>query len=233
MNPRKANSVIYREKTAAWRLSGGHYHSDSAKVRLLLDAGEDSRALLVAADGIHSAVRAQMWPYEGPPIWNGAILWRGAAQATPFLTGASMIIAGHDSQRLVAYPLSRADRRTGLAEINWIAERRFDPSTPWRKEDWNRATDSSAFLPWFQDWVFGWLDVPALIRAADRIYEYPMVDRDPSSGWSDGRVILIWDAAQAMYPVGSNGAGQAILDARALGAKLLEHGLNSAAIKAF
>ncbi len=210
------------------------YRFGPSDVTLLLDSGgTDSGDLLVAADGIHSAIRARMWPDEGPPVWSGAILWRGTTQAAPFLTGASMILSGHDRQRFVAYPISHSDPCTGLAEINWIAERRFDPSTPWRKEDWNRLADMEDFLPWFNDWEFDWLDVPALIRSAKSIYEYPMVDRDPVDAWSDDRMVLIGDAAHAMYPVGSNGASQAILDARLLGAKLLQHGLTPAALRVF
>lgn len=196
-------------------------------------AVEVTGVLAVAADGIHSAVRAQMQPGEGAPIWGGAILWRGTTQAMPFLSGASMVLAGHDTQRFVAYPISKPDPETGLATINWIAERRVDPSAGWRREDWNRTADAADFLPRFEGWKFGWLDVPALIRGAEKIYEYPMVDRDPIDRWTDGRVTLIGDAAHPTYPVGSNGASQAILDARTLGAKLLEHGLSAQALTAY
>lgn len=201
---------------------------------LLLDDGTRRQGpLIVAADGIHSAIRAQMYPDEGAPIWGGAILWRATSQAQPFFGGAAMALAGHDTQRVVAYPITEADSASGLATINWIAELRMDPSQGWNKEDWNRAADIADFLPQFEDWRFDWLDVPALIRGADQIFEYPMVDRDPLPRWTEGRVTLMGDAAHPTYPVGSNGASQAIVDARAIGAQMVAHGVTPAALAAY
>jgi 5-methylphenazine-1-carboxylate 1-monooxygenase len=190
-------------------------------------------SLLIGADGIHSAIRRQMQPAEGEPIWGGAVMWRGTSHAVPFLSGASMILMGHDTQRLVAYPISPVDEQTGLATINWIAELTYDPSQGWNKEDWNRRAVLSDFLPSFEEWIFDWIDVPALVRDAEAVYEYPMVDRDPIEQWTDGSVTLMGDAAHATYPVGSSGASQAILDARLIGAKLLEHGVGPAALQAY
>ena len=199
----------------------------------LKDGREIAGDLLVAADGIHSPVRAQMYPDEGAPIWGGAILWRGTTQAVPFLSGASMVLAGHATQRLVSYPITPADPVTGQATVNWIAEITVDPAQGWRKEDWNRAAKIEEFLPAFEDWRFDWLDVPALIKGADQVLEYPMVDRDPVDTWTDGPVTLIGDAAHPTYPVGSNGASQAIVDARVLGAQLVAHGVTPAALEAY
>ncbi|HNP34315.1 MAG TPA: flavin-dependent oxidoreductase [Woeseiaceae bacterium] len=189
--------------------------------------------LVIGADGIHSAIRAQMYPDEGAPIWNGAILWRGTTMARPFRTGASMALAGHDNQRIVLYPISTPNSETGLAMINWIAELRVDPAQALRKEDWNRPADLAEFLPAFEHWQFDWLDVPALIRGADKVYEYPMVDRDPVDRWTDGHVTLMGDAAHPTYPVGSNGASQGIVDARVIGAGLLAHGVSPDALHAY
>lgn len=214
----------------------GFSNSDTAAELQL--AGKDgpgsvSGELIIGADGIHSAIRAQMYRDEGEPIWNGALLWRGTTMAKPFRTGASMVLAGHDKQRIVLYPIGAPNPETGLAMINWIAERRLDPAQQWRKEDWNRPADLADFLPAFEDWQFDWLDVPALIRGADKVYEYPMVDRDPVDRWTDARVTLMGDAAHPTYPVGSNGASQAIVDARVIGAELLAHGLSSKALHAY
>ncbi|PWV98168.1 2-polyprenyl-6-methoxyphenol hydroxylase-like FAD-dependent oxidoreductase [Hoeflea marina] len=189
--------------------------------------------MLVGADGIHSRIRLQIHPSEGPPIWGGAILWRATSQARPFLGGATMAMAGHEWQKFVAYPISAPDAGTGLAEINWIAELKRQPDAAWSREDWNRKGDLADFLPAFADWRFDWLDVPALIRSAKSVYEYPMVDRDPVDHWRDGRVSLIGDAAHPMYPIGSNGASQAILDGRVLGRCLVASGVSEAALIAY
>jgi 2-polyprenyl-6-methoxyphenol hydroxylase-like FAD-dependent oxidoreductase len=178
---------------------------------------EESEAdVMIAADGIHSTVRRRFYPDEGPPKWNGAVLWRAMTESEPYLTGRSMIMAGHQNQKFVCYPISREAMDRGRSLVNWIAELRFDPTTEWRREDWNRPGRVEDFLPAFANWDFGWLDVPTLIRGAKAVYEFPMVDRDPVERWSFGRVTLLGDAAHPMYPIGSNGASQAILDARIL-----------------
>lgn len=192
------------------------------------DTMEIDADILVCADGIHSAARQQMYPDEGPPVYSGRILWRATSLANPFLSGASMIMAGYADQKFVCYPIE-PPRADGLQRINWIAELRVPLMRA--KEDWNRAGDPADFLPAFADWTFDWLDVPQLIKGAERIYEYPMVDRDPVERWSVGRVTLLGDAAHAMYPIGSNGASQAILDARALAGALQAHGDAETALK--
>ncbi|MER6174741.1 flavin-dependent oxidoreductase [Streptosporangium sp. NPDC001681] len=174
--------------------------------------------LLVGADGIHSAVRAHLFPGEGPPPWNGLVLWRGTTYGEPFLTGRSMIMAGDGTRKFVAYPIETGERTL----INWIAERPLDGEAPARG-DWNRPADPQRIVEHFADWRFDWLDVPGIISGAEAAYEYPMVDRDPLPYWTSGNVTLLGDAAHAMYPIGSNGASQAIIDARVL-AHSLAHG---------
>lgn len=190
-------------------------------------------AVLVGADGIHSALRALFVPDEGPPIWNGAILWRGTTEAAPFLGGRTMIMAGHEFQKFVAYPISAEADARGRSLVNWIAEKKFAPDHAWRREDWNRAAKLEEFAPVFASWRFDWLDIPALIAGAGRVYEYPMVDRDPLPRWTHGRATLLGDAAHPMYPIGSNGASQGILDARVLTRELLRHGVGPAALDAY
>lgn len=188
--------------------------------------------LLIAADGIHSTIRARLYPNEGPPKWNGAILWRGTTETVPFLSGRSMIMAGHEWQKFVSYPITRA-APSGRATVNWVAELKYKPDHAWRREDWNRPGRLDDFLPRFEDWRFPWLDVPALIRAAPQCFEYPMVDRDPLTTWTHGRVTLLGDAAHPMYPIGSNGASQAILDARVLAREIRSNGPTAAALAAY
>ena len=176
---------------------------------------------LVGADGLYSAVRAQLHPGEPPPRWGGIMMWRGIAEGAPFLTGRTVAVAGANAAlKFVAYPISRQAERRGRALINWVAEVMLPASrAPGDLADWNRPGRVEDVLPWFADWKFGWLDVPALITGAPRILEYPMVDRDPLPSWGShlhGRVTLLGDAAHPMYPIGANGGSQAVLDARVL-----------------
>ena len=194
---------------------------------------EVSGRLLVAADGLHSAVRAQMHPQQPPIHWGGAIMWRGTTPGVPIRTGASFVGLGSARHRVVLYPISQPDATTGLSTINWIAEITVDNSGGWTQGDWNRRVALDEFAHHFDGWNYGWLDVPAMLRGANETFEYPMIDRDPVPTWVDGRVALLGDAAHVMYPTGSNGASQAIVDARVLGASLLAHGVSAAALRAY
>jgi 2-polyprenyl-6-methoxyphenol hydroxylase-like FAD-dependent oxidoreductase len=179
--------------------------------------------LLIAADGIHSVVRQHVHPGEGPPLWNGAVMWRGVAEAEPFLDGRTMVMAGHTRQKFVAYPISDRGELPGHQLINFVAELRFDERELSEREDWNKPGRLQDFLPAFERWDFGFLNARTLIERAERTWVYPMVDRDPLPRWSHGPVTLLGDAAHPMYPIGSNGASQAILDARVLAGCLRHH----------
>ena len=170
---------------------------------------------LIAADGIHSVMRRSMYPNEGPPRFAQRILWRATTEGAPFLDGRTMIMAGYQHEKFVAYPISQQLAQQGRALINWIAELTVDDVAP-PKQDWNREVDRNKFAPRFANWKFDWLDAPALIRGAKAVYEFPLVDRDPLPSWTQGRITLLGDAAHPMFPIGSNGASQAILDAEAL-----------------
>jgi 5-methylphenazine-1-carboxylate 1-monooxygenase len=175
--------------------------------------------VVISADGIHSALRRQFYPNEGLPKFSGCVLWRATTIGEPFLSGRSMVMAGYADKKLVCYPISKKYADQGKAMINWIAELRVPDDAP-PKDDWNREVDRSIFAPQFADWKFDWLDVPKLFAGAERVFEFPMVDRDPLPRWTHGRVTLLGDAAHPMYPIGSNGATQSILDARALADQL-------------
>jgi len=188
-------------------------------------------ALLIGADGLHSAVRAQMHPNQPPIQWGGAIMWRGVTRGVPIRTGASFVGFGSHRQRVVFYPISRRDPASGLADINWIAEITVDNSGGWPEGDWNKKVRHEDFMHHFEGWTQDWIDVPAMLRGAADVFEYPMIDRDPVPTWVDGRVALLGDAAHVMYPTGSNGGSQAIIDARVLGASMLAHGVTPAALQ--
>jgi 2-polyprenyl-6-methoxyphenol hydroxylase-like FAD-dependent oxidoreductase len=189
--------------------------------------------LLVAADGLHSAVRAQMHPGQPPIQWGGAIMWRGVTPGVPIRSGASFVGVGSARHRVVLYPISQPDRASGLAAINWIAEITVDNAGGWTQGDWNRRVAIDEFIDHFEGWNYRWLDVPAMLRGAREVFEYPMIDRDPVPTWVDGRVALLGDAAHVMYPTGSNGASQAIVDARVRGAMMLRHGVTPEALRAY
>ena len=189
--------------------------------------------ILIGADGIHSAVRAQFYPDEGPPKWQGILMWRGITVGKPFLGGATMVQAGHHNQKFVCYPVSHRHAERGEAVINWICDLHMGDGAMLPRGDWNRLGKLADFLPKFQDWNFGWLDVPGVIKAAHAIFEFPMVDRDPLPRWSHGRVTLLGDAAHPMYPIGSNGASQAIIDGEAITQELIAGGDPEAALQRY
>jgi len=168
----------------------------------------------IGCDGIHSVIRRQLYPDEGEPHYTGVNMWRGVTRWKPVLSGATMTRAGWlATGKLVHYPIRNNVDGEGRQLVNWL----WEIETPqYKRWDWNRAARVEDFIADVESWRFDWLDVPAFLRAAELVLEYPMVDKDPLPAWSFGRVTLLGDAAHPMVPRGSNGAGQAILDAKAL-----------------
>ncbi|MFI0735379.1 flavin-dependent oxidoreductase [Streptomyces sp. NPDC021225] len=191
------------------------FEQDADGVRARVPGAEIQAAALIGADGLHSAVRARLHPDQGPLLWSGVRMWRGAAEAGPFPGGRSMIIArGPSGAELIAYPI-------GPSLVNWVAMVTVaEPGPLPGGADWNSPGRADEVLEHFGAWDLGRLDVPALIENSPEILEYPMVDRDPLPTWGEGRVTLLGDAAHPMYPVGANGASQAIVDARVLAEEL-------------
>ena len=219
-----------------WTCTGVEQHAQGAAARFSDTATGAERPpqtadVVVACDGLHSVVRRQLHPAEGPPRYSGVNMWRGVSVSTPILTGASMIRAGWlATGKMVIYPIRERVDGQGHQLVNWVAEL----ETPrHRQRDWTRPGAIGDFIGAFEHWRFDWLDVPALIRRAATILEVPMVDQDPLPWWTQGRVTLLGDAAHPMYPRGSNGAGQAILDARHLSDALAAYGDPSAALAAY
>lgn len=172
--------------------------------------------VLICADGIHSSGRRQFYPNEGRPSWEGVVMWRGAVEWPVWEDGETMAIAGGLGGKLVLYPITRAENGTQL--MNWVVNIRMADASvsPPPPESWSRTAPLSKVLPFAKRFHVPGMDIEALVRASDAIFEYPMADRDPLPRWTHGRVTLLGDAAHPMYPVGSNGSAQAILDARCL-----------------
>jgi len=172
--------------------------------------------VLVCADGIHSVGRRRFFPDEGPPSWQGVVMWRGAVEWPIWEDGETMAIAGGLGGKLVLYPIAPAS--DGKQLMNWVVNIRVADATvsPPPPESWSRLAPLSKVLPYARRFHVPGIDLDALVRASDAIFEYPMADRDPLPRWTHGRVTLLGDAAHPMYPVGSNGSAQAILDARCL-----------------
>lgn len=184
--------------------------------------------VLIGADGIHSTVRKSWHGEQGPPSWQGIVMWRGACWSKPFLDGQTMIIAGGMQSKLVLYPIYNDPEREGETLMNWVicANVATGQDALPHPDDWSRRGDLAEVMAHVTGKIdIHEMDIPALIRGTDEIYVYPMCDRDPLDRWTHGRVTLLGDAAHPMYPVGSNGASQAILDAVALARHLKDSGV--------
>ena len=176
----------------------------------------------VACDGVNSAVRKQMHPKEAIPRYEGTLQYRGTTQWKPYLTGATHFYMGtNETGKLVMYPIRDNIDGQGTQLVNWVIE--VSRPAEQLQRDWNRRADIEDFIAHFEHAAFEWLDIPALMRAAEAVYEYPMIDQDPLPFWSQGRVTLLGDAAHPMMPRGSNGSAHAILDATTLAALLAQH----------
>lgn len=209
---------------------------DSVRVQVTDSTGGTSWVdadVLVGADGFHSAVRSQMFPGEAGPRWGGGVLWRGTVLAQPIRTGASYLAVGAEEKCLMLFPISAPDPVTGLQTQNWLAEVTHDPHRGWRRGDWNTRVGLEEFIDEFDGWTAEQVDLPALLGRTEEIYEFPMVDRDPVDHWIHGSVALVGDAAHLMYPFGSNGASQAIVDARVLGSMFVVHGVGRSALQGY
>lgn len=204
-----------REAVAIGKAVSG-FAQDASGVRIgFADGSHHDGELLVGADGFHSQVRRQLHPEEGPAHYEGTVMWRGANLQAPFADGRTMFIAGDHDVKFVCYPISGRAACEGKALINWVAELRRDQPRAAAEADWTREGGRD-FIAQFLGFSMPDIDIPALLKSTQKITQYPMIDRDPLPWWTKGRVTLLGDAAHPMYPIGANGASQAIIDARAL-----------------
>jgi 2-polyprenyl-6-methoxyphenol hydroxylase-like FAD-dependent oxidoreductase len=199
-------------------------HADGRPIARPVRAGH-----LVACDGINSAVRRTFYPDE-TVAFSGVNTWRGVTRRPPILDGRTYFrIGSFLTGNIILYPIGE-DAETGEQFVNWVAQ---IPAETANKNDWNKEARAEDFSEFYRDWVYDWLDVHALVKGADSILEYPMVDKDPVDRWTFGRITLVGDAAHPMYPRGSNGSAQALIDARVLADHLAQGGDPSAAFAAY
>lgn len=193
---------------------------DGHRVSVRCPDTEFAANVLVGADGVTSTIRARLHPGHDPLLWSGIQMYRGAAPMTPFLDGHTMaIIKGDNGVDLITYPI-------GERLVNWVVQVPAGGAGPLPGDaDWNAPAAAHDVLPHLDGWTLDWLDPAAMITATERIFSYPMVDRDVLPSWGRGRVTLLGDAAHPMYPVGANGGSQAIVDARVLADHLADRGV--------
>ncbi len=240
----KLHTVLYRaalEQLGADRILTGRralrVEQDEVGATLHLQesitgaAAEPVRAeVVIACDGVNSTIRKQFYPDE-TVAFTGINTWRGVTRRKPILGGRTyMRIGSLTHAKLVVYPIIDDIDGTGDQLINWTAEVQTTGDVI---NDWNKPGDLKDLLPYYADWKFDWLDVPALFRASETIFEYPMVDKDPVARWTFGRTTFVGDAAHPMYPRGSNGSAQALIDARTLADLLATDLAPKAALKAY
>ena len=217
------------------RLTGVDLHDDAVTAHFVGPDGAElpsvTGGMLIGADGIKSVLRSQFYPDEGDPIYSGLTIWRGATPMPPFLSGANTIRMGWMSVgKLMVYPIRDNIDDQGNQLMNFVATlERPRPDS----YDWSAQGRLEDFFPYYKDWHFDFLDVPGMLQKTDPVLIYPMVDRDPLPTWTFGRATLLGDAAHPMYPRGSNGAGQAVLDARFLAGAIKRHGVSDEALREY
>lgn len=190
------------------------YHTKEGKVTADFGDYHVTGDVLIGCDGIHSAVRKNLYPNEGSPNWSGITMWRGVTYMKPVLGERSMIIAGRSDHRMVVYPISAPNPKTGEVLMNWVAKYQTNDAQPMPKQDWIHKSCKDDIPKTFLK--FDFLRTDEMFNNAKAIYKYPQADRDPLPSWQFGRVTLLGDAAHPMYPSGSNGASQAVIDAHEL-----------------
>lgn len=216
--------------TTGTRVTGYETGATGAALRFA-DGTRFDADLVIGAEGLHSRIRKQMHPNEGPLRYEGTMMFRGATEMDMIGDGRTMVIAGDHDVKFVTYPISEALRRKGRALTNWVAEIRHSAPRPIAEADWTHGASMDFITP-FRAFSMPDMDLVAIMEATDTVTEFPMIDRDPLPHWCDGRVTLLGDAAHPMYPIGANGASQAILDARAL-ADCLSESPDAAGLKAY
>lgn len=203
------------------RAVSGYQPLDAGVTVRFADGTSYDADILVGAEGLRSAIRSQMHPAEDPLNYEGTMMFRGAVEMDMIGDGKTMVIAGDHDVKFVTYPISEQARKAGRTLTNWVAEVRHSEPRHIEDADWGRGATLDYVTP-FKDFRMSDMDLVEIMEKTETVTEFPMIDRDPLPFWTDGAVTLLGDAAHPMYPIGANGASQAIQDARVLAKSLAE-----------
>ncbi len=168
------------------------------------DGSRASADLVIAADGLRSTVRAQLFD-NGAPQFSGHVAWRALVPAEALPAEASTAInINHLGQgrNIVSYPV----RGTSLVNVVALTE-----SADWAEESWSARADKAELSAQFAGWA---PFVQQLIAAmpADQLFRWGLFIREPMERWVAGRVALLGDAAHPMLPYMGQGASCSIED---------------------
>ncbi len=213
----------------------GYLQADDDRVTVNLEHTDGTSSqvtadIVIATDGIKSAVRTQMHPESGSPKYSGITMWRGVTLREPFKTGGTILHIGDPRvSSMIIYPIADDYEGTGKTLVNWVVEAVRDETI----EDWNQKGGVDEILHYYDACKLPFLDVQELMQDAREVYLMPLIDHDPLDSWVDGRVVLAGDAAHAMYPRGGNGWCQALVDGGVIAEKLATMDDPHEALKAF
>lgn len=186
---------------------------DHGRATVVFEDGNRAAAdVVVAADGIHSRVRATM--HGGIETkYTGHVAYRGMAVTADLpaaLVEPTFNIWVGPGRHFVAYPVRRGEL------INYVA---LVEEEGWSDESWTTRADSQVLAAGFE----GWHDtVRGLVARTQRgqCYKWALLGRDPLPYWSTECATLLGDAAHPMVPYLAQGAVMAIEDAWVLAACL-------------
>lgn len=187
------------------RCVGFQQTPNSAEVTFA-NGGTFEADVVIAADGIQSVLQKHVVSDPGRPIHSGMVAYRGlidTKKMPEWRKNVSQLWMGQRKHFLV-YPV----RRNEL--INYVA---FIPTSNETVESWSAPGNPRDLVEAFQDW-----DAPValLVNRIESCFWWGLYDRQPLPKWTNGRLILMGDAAHPMLPHLGQGANQSIEDGVAL-----------------
>lgn len=189
----------------------------------LSDGSQHSAAALLAADGVHSVLREQLLG-EDKAQFTGLLAWRGlvpVARVSAHLqapVGTNWVGPG---AHVITYPV----RGGQLMNVVGIIEREG-----WRSESWTEPGTHAELLQDFGHWH---ADVRELMAAIEQPFKWALLGRAPQTGWAQGNMCLLGDAAHPTLPFLAQGANMALEDAAVMARCLALDGVPAQAFARF